>query len=239
MSSASTFASRFSITSSLSDTLAPPRTATNGPLRALEHAAEVLDLLRHQQPGRRLLDVMDDALGRGVRAVRRAERVVDVDVGEQRRAASRTPDRSSLPRRGTAGSRAAPRRRLAGGDRRAAPARRRSRRRTAPAGRRAAATAARRPASARIPGWACPSAARGATRGSPWRPRSSSVLIVGSDARMRVSSVIAPFLIGTLKSTRTNDPLARDVEVAIESSRGHAYRPFFSRKRSRSTQRLE
>ena len=33
-------------------------------------------------------------------------------------------------------------------------------------------------------------------------PRSSAYRIVGSEARMRVSSPIAPFLIGTLKSTR-------------------------------------
>ena len=52
-------------------------------LRALEHPAEILDLLAHQQPGRRFLDVMDDAFGRGMGAVRRAERVVDVDVGQR------------------------------------------------------------------------------------------------------------------------------------------------------------
>ena len=54
------------------------------PVGMLEHAAEVLDFRRHQQPGGRLLDVMDDALGRRVRAMRRAEGVVDVDVGERR-----------------------------------------------------------------------------------------------------------------------------------------------------------
>ena len=69
-------------------------------------------------------------------------------------------------------------------------------------------------------------------------PRSSSCLIVGSEARMRVSSVIAPFLIGTLKSTRTKTFLPETSRS--ESVRAATpYRPFFSRKRSRSTQRLE
>ena len=54
------------------------------PFGALERLAEVVDLGRHQEAGGRLLDVVDDALGRGVRAVRRSERVVDVDVGERR-----------------------------------------------------------------------------------------------------------------------------------------------------------
>ena len=35
-------------------------------------------------------------------------------------------------------------------------------------------------------------------------PRSSAYLIVGSEARMRVSSPMTPFSSGTLKSTRTN-----------------------------------
>ena len=47
-----------------------------------EHFAEMLDLRRHQQTGRRVLDELDDPFGRRVRAMRRAERVVDVDVGE-------------------------------------------------------------------------------------------------------------------------------------------------------------
>ena len=44
---------------------------------------------------------------------------------------------------------------------------------------------------------------------APW---SSAYLMVGSDARMRVSSPITPFFSGTLKSTRTKTrlPLGRD-----------------------------
>ena len=53
-------------------------------LRMLEHPAEILDLLAHQQAGCRFLHVTHDALGRGVRAVRRPEGVVHVDVGELR-----------------------------------------------------------------------------------------------------------------------------------------------------------
>ena len=56
-------------------------------------------------------DVLDDALGRGVGAVRRAERVVDVDVGERGELLGERRRRSSLPRRGSGGSRAARRRR--------------------------------------------------------------------------------------------------------------------------------
>ena len=112
MSSASTRGIRFWITSSLSDTFAPPRIATNGRSGCSSTVPEVLDLRRHQQPRGRLLDVLDDAFGRGVRAVRRAERVVDVDVGERGELLRRTPGRSSLPPRGSAGSRAGrPRRR--------------------------------------------------------------------------------------------------------------------------------
>ncbi len=55
---------------------------------------------------------LDQRFHRRVRAVRGAEGVVDVDVASARPACWRTPGRSSLPRRGSAGSRAAPRRRL-------------------------------------------------------------------------------------------------------------------------------
>ena len=69
-------------------------------------------------------------------------------------------------------------------------------------------------------------------------PLSSRYVIVGSDARIRVSSVIAPFLIGTLKSTRTK---ARRPLTSRSSSlrEAKAYSPFFWRNASRSTQRLE
>ena len=72
------------MTSILSDTFAPPRIATNGRSGRLERVAEILQLLLHQQAGRRPLDVVRDGLDRRVRAVRRAERVVHVEVGERR-----------------------------------------------------------------------------------------------------------------------------------------------------------
>ena len=72
------------MTSSLSDTFAPPRIATNGRSGRRQRLAEVRDLVGHQQAGRRLRHEVRDALGRGVRAMRRAERVVHVDVGERR-----------------------------------------------------------------------------------------------------------------------------------------------------------
>ena len=54
------------------------------PVGIVKRLAEVLDLGGHQEPGGRLAHVMDDALGRRVRAMRGAERVVDVDVAERR-----------------------------------------------------------------------------------------------------------------------------------------------------------
>ncbi len=71
------------MTGILSETFAPPRMATNGRSGSFEDAPEVLQLLLHQKPRGRLLDVLRDPRGRGVRAVRRAEGVVDVEVAER------------------------------------------------------------------------------------------------------------------------------------------------------------
>ena len=54
------------------------------PVRRPERLAEILDFVGHQEPRRRLVDVVHDAFGRGVRAMRGAERVVHVDVRERR-----------------------------------------------------------------------------------------------------------------------------------------------------------
>ena len=55
---------------------------------------------------------------------------------------------------------------------------------------------------------------------------------------MRVSSVIRPSLMGTLKSTRMNAFLPeRSRSVTLRAATNHS--PFFTMKRSRSTQRLE
>ena len=52
------------------------------PLRCFERVAEILQFLLHQQTGRRPGKMMGDALNRGVRAVRSAEGVVDVAIGQ-------------------------------------------------------------------------------------------------------------------------------------------------------------
>ena len=135
------------------------------PLRMLETWPRYSHLRRHQQPGGRFLDVMHDAFGRRVRAVRRAERVVDVDVrqlGELLREAASFFSSSGWKRRFSSSTTCCPCRR---GRSPPSPARRCSRQRTRPAVR-AAPTAAPRPASASTPDSACPSAARDATRGS-------------------------------------------------------------------------
>ena len=68
----------------LSLTLAPPRMATNGRSGILQRLPEILQLFLHQQPGRGLLHELGDAHGGGVRTMRRAERVIDVEVRELR-----------------------------------------------------------------------------------------------------------------------------------------------------------
>ncbi len=54
------------------------------PLGRSQRLAEVFDFVGHQESGSRLGHVVHDALGRGVRAVRRPERIVDVHVGQAR-----------------------------------------------------------------------------------------------------------------------------------------------------------
>ena len=67
----------------LSVTLAPPTTATSGRCGSSRMPRERRDLALEQRPGGARQQVRD-ALGGGVRAVRGAERVVDVDVGQRR-----------------------------------------------------------------------------------------------------------------------------------------------------------
>ena len=111
------------MTSSLPDTFAPPSTRHERARRGGQQGPEVLELAVQQQSRRRVGDVGDDAGGRGVGAVRRAERVVDVDVGQRRQ---RRPREVCVVRLllgvGSAGSRAGSRRRAR---RRPSPPRRR------------------------------------------------------------------------------------------------------------------
>ena len=86
ITTSSTTPSSASITLSLSLTFEPPSTATNGRGGVLAQAEQHLDL-RRQQPARRRGHELRRADDRGVRAVRGAERVVDVGVDalDQRR----------------------------------------------------------------------------------------------------------------------------------------------------------
>ena len=131
-----------SITPSLSPTLAPPSTATKGRARVVQQRREHLDLAEQQAPGR-VRQQPRRADDRRVLTVRRAERVVHVEVAELARGWCRTPGRS-LPRPArSAGSRAS--RRRPGSTARRPPPRagRRPRARAAPV-RRAARSGARR-----------------------------------------------------------------------------------------------
>ncbi len=66
----------------LSLTFAPPRMATNGRSGFCNALPEILQFFLHKQPGRGLLHKFGDAHRGGMGAVRRAERVIDVVLGE-------------------------------------------------------------------------------------------------------------------------------------------------------------
>ena len=89
MSSASTRGMRFWMTSSLSDTFAPPENRDERMLGMFQHPPQVFDLGGHEQAGGGLLDVPDHALGRRVRPVRRTERVIHIDVRQRRQLAGK------------------------------------------------------------------------------------------------------------------------------------------------------
>ena len=166
--------------------------------------------------------------------MRGAERVVDVDVGEprqrgrERRVVGRLAgvEAHVLEQQDVAVAPAPPR-----------PARRprrRSRRTRRPA-RRAARPGARAPAPARRPGSGAPFGRPRCEQRITRAPRSRSAAIVGSAARMRVSSLIAPSCSGTLKSTRqsTRRPATSSASRPARERAGH--RTFVIR----STSRLE
>ena len=71
------------MTSILPEIFDPPMMATNGLLGMLERLAEIGDFFFHQQAGHGGLEVVRNALSRGVRAVRGAEGVVHVDLGQR------------------------------------------------------------------------------------------------------------------------------------------------------------
>ena len=129
---ASAISRNASSTPILSVTLAPPTIATSGRCGVVEDALQRLDLALEQEPGR-ARQQLRDAVRRGVRAVRGAERVVDVDVAERGVARGERRGRPSSRPRSSGRSRASRRRRRAAPRaRRRAGRRRRAARRAAP-----------------------------------------------------------------------------------------------------------
>ena len=169
------------------------------PLGRVQQAAERLELAPQQQPGSGRQQVRD-ALGRGVRAVRGAEGVVDVDVGELReggregRVVGRLAgvEAQVLEQQHVAVAQFGhgvlgdpPMQSPDHATRAPSRSARRSR------------TGSSDAAGSGAP-FGRPRCAHRITRA----PRSRSAAIVGSAARMRVSSAMTPSCSGTLKSTR-------------------------------------
>ena len=158
-----------------------------------------------------------DALRRGVRAVRGAERVVHVDVGVAPPAPARTAGRSPPRRRGSGGSRAAARRRRRASRRPSPPRRRRSpsANATSPP---SSSPAAPRPAAARTLGSTLPFGRPRCEQSTTRAPRSRQVLDRRqrrADARV-VADARRPSS-GTLKSTRTNTRLPAQVAEVVDA----------------------
>ena len=167
------------------------------PPRVLEDAVQRRHLALEQPPGGARQQVRH-ALGGGVRAVRRAERVVDVDVGERRVALGQRRVVLRLARRRSARSPSSRSRRPAPHPDRAPAAHPPRAARTAGRPRAAARTSRRGPSAARD----------GRAGSSRAAPRSRSSRSVGSAARIRASSVMfRSSSRGTLKSTRTRTRL--------------------------------
>ena len=212
----------------LSVTLAPPTIATSGRAGSSRMPVSVSHLaLQEQARGAR--QQVRDALGRGVRAVRRAEGVVDVDVGERGQARGELGIVLRLPR---LEADVLEHDDVAVGD-------------VVEVG----GELARRCRAAR-PGARPPGASENASSRPLGRPRwevssrrapcSRSHSIVGSAARMRVSSVISPSCSGTLKSTRTRTRLpstSRSSSVLTGPSGGRRRSGWSSPTRCRTRRR--
>ena len=198
-------------------------------LRAAEHRDErpggVLEQLaeRASPParagGRRHARAeLRDALGRGVRAVRGAERVVDVDVGRVPRA-PRASSGSFLVSPGSkrtfsssstspGAERVGERRDLVGPTTAGASSTAHAEQLAQPLGRPA-------PATARARG---PSGARGARRARARRRARAAASIVGSAARIRVSSATAPSVERDVEVDADEHPLAPQVTQVVDAS---------------------
>ena len=208
----------------LSVTFAPPTTATSGRFGSSRMPVSVATSRSSSRPAA-LGSRCATRLGRGVRAVRGAERVVDVDVGRARRALGRAPGRSSSPpsKKRTfsshhdvgvaATSSRVGRERTSVAEQLAEPRRRPARART----------------SASRPFGRPRCEQRRAARALARAARSAS----GSAAWMRASSVMSPSSSsGTLKSTRTRTRFPSTSEIV---KRAHARAPSGPGRRSGSS----
>ena len=205
MISLSTLPTRLPSRSSLVETLAPPTTAHTGRLglpSALSSASSSACISRPAS-GRQ---AVGDALGRGMRAMRGREGVVDIDVAQRRELVDEARvvlllflvEAQVLEQQHVAGlQRRAPLPRPAG---RCNPRRRR------PACR-APWRAARPAACSDISGTRLPSGRPKWLSTITLAPLSASSFEVGAARSMRVASVTLPFFIGTLRSTRTSTRL--------------------------------
>ena len=199
------------MTPSLSETLAPPSTTAYGRLTSVGELLQHADLGGDQaargvrEPGRQVVD-------RGVLAVHGAEAVADVQVGQRGQlvgeGAALGVVLAGLPgveaqvlqqgdlAVGEAGD--------GGAGALARPCRRRRRRPC-----RGVHRAASRPGRARTAGRARPWGGRGARRRSPWRRASASLVMVGTAARIRPSSVMVVAVERDVQVGADEHPLAR------------------------------
>ena len=197
------------------------RAAQNRHERAVgrrQHAAEVLQLLFHQQPCRGFAHDVRDRFDRGVSAMRGAERVVDVQIGQRRELPGERRVvlflfrmESQVFQQHDAAARAMRlvHDRLRRG-RRCNPVR------TTPGGPSSSATFGATGFRLYF-GLTCPFGRPRCDARIAVAPLSSAYRIVGTDARMRVSSVTTPFSSGTLKSTRMNTRRPARSRSRIES----------------------
>ena len=205
ITSVSTLLTRLPSRSILVETLAPPTIGDHRLGRRVQRLAQRLELGLHGAAGigRQLVA---EAFGRGVGAVRGREGVVDVDVAELRqlRDEGRIVLLFLLVEAGVL--QAAACRRPSSRRSRLGAARRRSRRRSATG---LPITLRQRGGDRlqRIPSGRGPWAGRNGRAGSPCRPCRRVSVMVGATRSIRVASVTLPFSIGTLRSTRSSTRL--------------------------------
>ena len=204
ITSASTLPIRFSSSSSLVETLAPPTMAMTGFFGASSALRQRFEFGLHGAAGigRQLVA---EPFGRGVRAVRRREGVVDPEVAEL---GERGDERRIVLLLALVEARVLQTENVAGlhrGDRgfgllrRCNP--RRRRRGASPRARR------RRRSASATPSGPAPSGRPKCASRITLPPLSAISVMVGATRSMRVASVTLPFSIGTLRSTRSSTRL--------------------------------